>query len=283
MTMNGKVALVTGGGTGIGLIIAEGFANQGAKVYITGRRSNVLQKAAEEYKGPGQLVPFTMDVTKPADIAAAVERVAQDDGKLNILVNNAAIVTPLNDPNFSPNKMARFAEGKPSYDTETFEGFESIFKLNTSAPYFMTVAFIDLLTKGAQAGKGEGDETSSVINISSGAVNFKVSPAGGSVAYPLSKAALELLTVQLSASFARNQVPIRMNSISPGLFQSDFAPPEAWERLKMNPMPGLIEPVPLRRLGMPKEMAQTAVFLATNGYVNGMVIRVHGGLDLLNP
>lgn len=282
MSLKGKVALVTGAGTGIGLMIAEGFANQGAKVYITGRRGDVLQNAADAYKGPGQLVPLAMDVTKPTDIASSVSRVSEEDGKLNVLVNNAGIPTPPNEPNFTQTKLATIAEGKLPYDLETFEGFEAIFKLNTSAPYFMTTAFFDLLTKGAQAGR-EGDETSSVINISSVATTFKIAPTPNSFSYSLSKVAVELMTTQLAASFARDKLPIRVNAIAPGVFQTDIFPAEYWAPFKTNPLPGLIEPIPVRRLGMREEMEKAALLLATNGYVNGVVLRLDGGLVLLNP
>jgi NAD(P)-dependent dehydrogenase (short-subunit alcohol dehydrogenase family) len=90
-----------------------------------------------------------------------------------LTIFSAGISRPLNDPNFLETKNARIAEGKLAYDLETFEGFESIFKLNISATYFVSVAFIDLLVKGAKSGKGEGDETANIINVSSAVTEIR--------------------------------------------------------------------------------------------------------------
>ncbi|KAE9410034.1 NAD(P)-binding protein [Gymnopus androsaceus JB14] len=126
LDFSGRVAIVTGGGTGLGSYMARGLANNGAKVYITGRRSDVLKKMAESFQGAGSII---------------------------LCVNNMVIHSKSSD------SVGYFSQGKLPYELESFEGWNYMFKLNTFAPFFVTTAFMDLLIKGSV---GERKKTSVV-------------------------------------------------------------------------------------------------------------------------
>ncbi|KAK0197881.1 hypothetical protein F5146DRAFT_921297 [Armillaria mellea] len=97
------------------------------------------------------------------------------------------------------------------------------------------------------------------------------------------KPALNQLTLVLATNFATRDIPIRVNAISPGPFASEIAPPEFLELLKTSAMPGLVAPVPAKRHGSEAEMGMTAVLLAVSDYTNGVILRVDGGMSLVNP
>ncbi|PBK64144.1 NAD(P)-binding protein [Armillaria solidipes] len=277
MSLSGRVGLVTGGGTGIGLSIAKAFAAAGAKVYVTGRRLDVLEKAAASVAGvSGSIVPLQMDATDEESVNAVAKHVGGIDGKLDILVNNAGFATSRRDPDFFTKKMS----ANEPFEPETVQNWSDMFALNTITPFFVVRAFQSLLIKGAQT-RPQG--TSSVINISSVSANLQSSASGISLAYGPTKAALNHLTLVLATSFASRDIPIRVNAISPGPFTSEMAPPEFLELLKTSAMPGLVAPVPAKRHGSEAEMGMTAVLLAVSDYTNGVILRIDGGMSLVNP
>ncbi|SJL11698.1 uncharacterized protein ARMOST_15105 [Armillaria ostoyae] len=257
MSLSGRVGLVTGGGTGIGFMIAKAFAANGAKVYITGRRLDVLEKAAASVTGvPGSVVPIQMDVTDEESVKAGAKHIEGVDGKLDILVNNAGIGGSLRDPDFTAKKLA----ATDPFEPETVQTWTDIFALNTIAPFFIVRAFQSLLIKGAQS-RHEG--TASVINV----------------AYPVTKVALDKLTLVLGTSFAQRGIPIRVNVLAPGVFASQLVSPELLEEIKTKPFPGMVAPIPAKRQGTEVEMGMTAVYLAASDYTNGAVLSVDGGVS----
>ncbi|PBK64230.1 NAD(P)-binding protein [Armillaria solidipes] len=277
MSLSGRVGLVTGGGTGRGFSIAKAFATNGAKVYITGRRLEVLEKAAASVTGvPGSIIPLRMDVTDEEGVKAGAKYIEGIDGKLDILVNNAGIGGSVRDPDFITKKYA----AEDPFEPETVQIWEDIFALNTIAPFFVIRAFQSLLVKGAHC-RLQG--TSSVINISSVAAKINLSSPITSVAYGATKAALDKLTLVLATSFAGRGIPIRVNSLQPGAFMTEQLSPEFMEELKTKPVPGQIAPIPARRLGTDAEMGMTAIYLAVSDYTNGAILSVDGGLSLVNP
>ncbi|KAK0438975.1 hypothetical protein EV421DRAFT_2084981 [Armillaria borealis] len=172
MSLSGRVALVTGGGTGIGFNIAKTFAANGAKIYITGRRLDVLEKAAATITGvPRSIIPLQMDVTDEEDVKAGAKRIENIDGKLDILINNAGIAGSLRDPDF----FAKQAAASDSLEPETIKNWADIFALNTITPFFVVRAFQSLLIEGAHS-RPQG--TSSVINISSVAAKISTPRPG---------------------------------------------------------------------------------------------------------
>ncbi|ESK91217.1 short-chain dehydrogenase [Moniliophthora roreri MCA 2997] len=275
--LSGRVALVTGGGTGIGLMMAKSFLANGAKVYITGRRLETLQKTAKEFPG---LITLQMDVTSKDSIAAAAKVVEANDGRLDILVNNAGV----------PGQMVSLetkSYGDSHFTEESFERWTSVLSTNTTAIFFVTMGFLNLLEKGAEDRrlKGRGGETSSVINISSSGGDSHVSL--GIYSYMVSKAALNYLTEILATEFALKKIPVRVNVLLPGLFPSEMAPnmPNGTESSPMPALPGAINPIPLQRAGREEEIGIAAVYLASDAgsYTNGAHLRVDGGHYLVNP
>ncbi|KAF5343062.1 hypothetical protein D9758_011116 [Tetrapyrgos nigripes] len=279
LDLQGKIALVTGGGTGIGLMIAKELSKSGAKVYITGRRLEVLQKTAAETG----LFPLQMDVSDKQSIANAVKVIDEAEGKLDILVNNAGIIGFRSELLFG--KPAPDSDGgtgtkigEALFEQDSFEQWTDVFKTNTAGPYFTTMGFLSLLKRGARTREGE---TSSVIIISSGAGSFKVT--SGMIAYPVSKAGANHLTGILATQFALQKIPIRVNCIAPGIFPSELA--QELADVAMEPLPGFFNPAPLLRPGRQLEIGSAAVFLSSlaGEFVNGIVMPVDGGLMLLNP
>ncbi|KAK0442238.1 uncharacterized protein EV420DRAFT_1078173 [Desarmillaria tabescens] len=277
MSLSGRVGLVTGGGTGIGFMIAKAFAANGAKVYITGRRLNVLQEAASSVTGvPGSIVPMKMDVTDEESVKAGAKYIETTDGKLDILVNNAGFAASLHDPDFVSKKYA----AEDPFEPETIQNWADIFALNTIAPFFVVRAFQSLLVKGAQS-RPQG--TSSVINVSSVAAEANSTSPLSSLAYNATKAALNKLTLVLATSFAQRNIPIRVNALAPGVFASQLVSPEVLEAIRTRPLPGLVAPIPAKRQGTEAEMGVSAAYLAVSDYTNGAILTVDGGISLVNP
>ncbi|KAK0197873.1 short-chain dehydrogenase [Armillaria mellea] len=277
MSLSGRVALITGGGTGIGFYIAKTFAANGAKVYITGRRLDVLEKAAAEVTGiPGSIIPLQMDVTDEENVKAGAKHIENVDAKLDVLVNNAGIAGSLRDPDF----FTKQAAASDSLEPETVQNWADIFALNTIAPFFVVRAFQSLLIKGAHS-RPQG--TSSVINISSVAAKFSTPGPGTCMAYSLTKAALDKLTLVLGMSFAGRGIPIRVNALQPGLFASQMISPEILESVKTKTAPGFAAPIPARRHGTDAEIGTAAIYLAVSDYTNGALLSIEGGVSLVNP
>ncbi|PBK89318.1 NAD(P)-binding protein [Armillaria gallica] len=270
MSLSGRVGLVTGGGTGIGFMISKAFAANGAKVYITGRRLDVLEQAAASVTGvPGYVVPIHMDVTDQESVKAGVRLIEGIDGKLDILVNKFV----------HGSSSYKFAATDP-FEPEIVQTWTDLFALNTIAPFFVVRAFQSLLIKGARS-RPQG--TSSVINVSSVAAAMNALTHLSSVAYPITKSALEKLTLVLGTSFAQRGIPIRVNVLSPGVFESRLISPDVLEAIKTKPLPGMVAPIPAKRQGTEVEMGMTAVYLAVSDYTNGAVLSVDGAVSLVNP
>ncbi|KAI3614030.1 short-chain dehydrogenase [Moniliophthora roreri] len=276
--LQGRIALVTGGGTGLGLMMARGFAANGAKVYITGRRADVLKEAVEHNPG---LVALPMDVTNKESIASGVKVIEETEGKLDILVNNAGIVGPASP--FLVDKSAPENQnlGQALFNQHQFSEWQDVFTLNSVAPFFVTTAFLPLLEKAARA-RGDG-ETSSIINISS--IMGTLRTSFSAIPYGSTKAALDHLTTLLATEFALHEIPVRVNGISPGPFPSQLAGPEVvLSEVMKKPMPGAVNPSPAKRPGREEEIAAVALYLSSAGgsYTNGITIRVDGGHNLVN-
>lgn len=143
--VKGFVAVVTGGGTGIGLMAAQALAANGAKVYIVGRRVEALEKAAKEHQpasGEGQIIPMgSFDVTKKEDLSRLVESIAEKEKSVELLICSAGVSGPKAEPEHSDAEdlRARLWEGEDVSD------WQENFQTNVTAVYFTTVAFLPLL------------------------------------------------------------------------------------------------------------------------------------------
>jgi NAD(P)-dependent dehydrogenase (short-subunit alcohol dehydrogenase family) len=239
VSMEGKVALVTGGSRGIGKSIAATLAASGAKVMITSRKLDALQAAAAEMTGEVEV--YAGNAGDPEVARACVSATIDRFGGLDILVNNAAT---------NPYYGATLGvdEGR----------FDKTFQVNLRGPLFWCQAAWDQAMK---------DTPGVVVNIAS--VGGLRSEAGLGV-YNLTKAALIHLTRQLANELG----PTRVVGIAPGLVQTDFA-----AFLVENFGERLAKQLPLQRLGEPQDIANLAVFLASDlaSWITGDTYVIDGG------
>jgi NAD(P)-dependent dehydrogenase (short-subunit alcohol dehydrogenase family) len=244
--LDGKVAVVTGASSGLGVAFAEALAQAGADVALGARRADRLQdtKALVEATGRRAITVAT-DVAKPEDCTALIEAAVRDLGRVDILVNNAGVGTAV-----------------PA-TRETPEQFRSVIDINLNGAYWM-----------AQAAGRVMEPGSSIINISS---VLGITTAGlPQAAYAASKAALNGLTRDLAQQWTGRK-GIRVNSIAPGFFVSEMTEqyPDGYLDLMQHR-------IPAGRKGDPRELAATVVFLAGPGagYITGQVLPVDGGMTI---
>jgi meso-butanediol dehydrogenase/(S,S)-butanediol dehydrogenase/diacetyl reductase len=249
--LEGKTAVVTGGGTGIGRAIAKRFRDEGATVVICGRREQVLQEALSSISPDGSGVSYAVaDVTKDEDINKLVDT-AKAAGGIDILVNNAAFM--------------RFA---PLADTDE-KTFEELFRVNVLGVWKVMNHVYPVMEK---AGGG------SIINISSIA-GHKAFPGTG--AYCTSKAAVIMLSQVAAMEYAGAKV--RVNIIAPGLIEdTELALPIFGEE-KVEDFYAKLRPLhPLGRSGRSADIAEAALFFARDGseWVSGVMMPVDGARHL---
>ncbi|KAI0896962.1 NAD(P)-binding protein [Annulohypoxylon nitens] len=271
------VAVITGGGSGIGLMAAQALSANGAKVYITGRRKEVLENAAKSHqptKGNGQIIPIgPCDVTSKDDVENLVVELSKKEKYINLLICNAGISGPKAEP-----KYAEAGDLKAQlWNNEDPKDWHDNFNTNVTAVYFTTVAFLPLLQAGIRPKGPLEPYSSSVITISS--MSGIMRHAQGHFSYNTAKGATIQLTKLMSAEFQKAQ--IRVNSIAPGYFPSEMTAKGSDERQKSHVPPEKIQDkghVPLMRAGREEEMGMTVLYLAKNQYVNGEIIAVDGGV-----
>ncbi|KAJ3554395.1 hypothetical protein NM688_g3133 [Phlebia brevispora] len=284
--LKGRVALVTGGGTGIGWMIAEGLATNGAKVYIAGRRKEVLEKAAASFKkgpGSGSITPIVMDTTDRQSISTAQKEIQTEEGRLHILVNNAGQVGPVS-PFFNnmdaPEHQSAETLGRALFENESFEEWGNIYKINSASIFFVTTAFLGLLAKGSEDKAGY---TSCVVNISS--ISGLMKLAQNHFGYNSSKAAVAHLTKLMATEFALKKIPVRVCGVAPGVYASQMTVDRLTEAGGVDKVGLGLLPVPAGRAGTAEEMAGTVIYLVSPAgcYTNGQEIAVDGGYLAVNP
>ncbi|KAI1267741.1 short-chain dehydrogenase [Xylariaceae sp. FL1019] len=280
--VDGIVAVITGGGTGLGHIMARALALNGAKkVYILGRRLEVLEEAAKEH---GSLVPLQCDVTSKDELQRAVDIIEKDVGYINLLVANSGVVgkSPSFDAQASlPELRQRLFAGS------TMESMNEPLNVNVTSAFFTMTAFLELLDSGNKKALdgGFGKPIQQGIDVPSiqSQVIFTASISGfsrhwvSSPAYLASKAAVIQLAKYSSSQLAR--FGIRVNTIAPGVY------PSAMTGKLSNGRKPEEEPVdhptfiPARRFGGEEEMAGAILYLASRSgsYSNGSVLLTDGG------
>jgi NAD(P)-dependent dehydrogenase (short-subunit alcohol dehydrogenase family) len=243
--LQGKVAVITGGSSGIGLATARRFVAEGAFVFITGRRQAELDKAAKEIGE--NVVAVNCDVSKLGDLDHLFTEVASRKGRIDILFANAGMVETVETPAVTP------------------EHFDRRFDTDARGTYFTVQKALPLLSDGA-----------SIILTGSG-VWQKGMPIYST--YAAAKAAVRSYVRTWAAEFARRG--IRANVISPGpietpIFDGQFSSKEAADQLKEQ----FKANIPLARMGRAEEVASAALFLASNesSYITGIDLPVDGGL-----
>ncbi|KAI0056537.1 short-chain dehydrogenase [Artomyces pyxidatus] len=283
--LTGRVALVTGGGTGIGLMIAGGLAANGAKVYIAGRRTDVLQKIADDWASHGQgiVIPLSLDVTSRESILEAKKFIEEKEGRLHILVNNAGAVGPtvpfMNNPD-APEHANAETLGNALFNDAGPDQWGALYRTNTFSIYYMTTAFLGLLDKGSRDVEGY---TSSVVNITSISGLMKI--AQNHFCYNSSKAAASHLTKLLATELALKGIRVRVNAVAPGVYASEMTLDAIVGEEVLAKIAQSVLPVPAGRAGTPGEVAGAVIFLSSPAgcYTNGQEIVVDGGYLAVNP
>ena len=249
-SIEGKVALVTGGGSGIGWMIAEGYARAGAKVYIASRKETELEARIAELGDGGDVEHVVADLSSEAGANALGDEIeTRTNGKVDILVNNAG---------------ATWGE---DYETFPEAAWDRVLNVHVKGVFFLTRR----LTSALEAAASD-DDPSRVINI--GSIDGLTVPTLETYPYSASKAAVHHMSRVLARKLAPKRITV--NAVAPGPFQSRMM--KATLEAAGDAMSKL---VPLGRIGNPDDMAGIAIYLASRAgaYVNGVTIAVDGGIS----
>jgi NAD(P)-dependent dehydrogenase (short-subunit alcohol dehydrogenase family) len=245
-SLEGRVALVTGGSKNIGKWIAEGFIAAGCeRVYITSRKAAACEATAAEL-GP-KCVPLPMDVASVENCKALAAAIAEREPKLDILVNNAGA-----------------AWGAP-FEEFPEAGWDKVMDLNVKAPFFLTQALYPQLKAAASS-----ERPAKVINI--GSIDGMRLNFWDTFSYHASKSAILYLTKRMAARLVEDQIYV--TAIAPGAFPSDM------NRAARDHGDEVAKRIPNKRVGVPEDMAAAAIYLASNAgnYVIGETVTVDGGV-----
>jgi NAD(P)-dependent dehydrogenase (short-subunit alcohol dehydrogenase family) len=246
-SLEGRVALVTGGSRGIGKMIAKGFIEVGAKVYISSRKAGDCDATAAEL-GPN-CISLPQDVSTVEGVQQLAARYQALEPKLDILVNNAGA-----------------AWGAP-FDEFPESGWDKVMNLNVKSPFFLTQALHGALKKAASP-----DKPAKVINVAS-IDGITLNPLD-TYSYHASKSALIYLTRRMAATLVKDQILV--TCIAPGAFPSNM------NRAARDHADVVAKAIPQGRIGRDDDMAAVAIYLASRAgdYVVGATIPVDGGVAL---
>jgi meso-butanediol dehydrogenase / (S,S)-butanediol dehydrogenase / diacetyl reductase len=247
LLLAGKLALITGAGSGIGRAISLAYAQAGARVILTDQSLAHCEEAlAEAQSVRAECVSFALNVTDENAAAQLAERLERDVGNLDILVNNAGI-------------MIREGVDSPNVHSNVRRTME----VNFFGTFNLIQAFIPSLRRSRGC----------IINIASVAA---LSGSRNAVSYSASKGAIKMLTQSMTADLAEDG--IRVNAIAPGVTHTAMT---EVTRQDSKRLAGFLSRIPARRVGQPEEIASVAVFLASDmaSYVNGVLLPVDGGFQ----
>jgi NAD(P)-dependent dehydrogenase (short-subunit alcohol dehydrogenase family) len=248
--LTGKVAVVTGGTRGIGLMIARGLLQAGSSVYISSRKADAVAAAEAELASYGKVVGIAADLAQVDECRRLAAEVGEREDRLHILVNNAGATW--GEP------FAEFSES----------GWDRVADLNMKTPFFLTQAFLPMLEAAATA-----EDPARVINVGS-IDGLHVNPMPH-YPYSASKAGVHHLTRHLARELGPKQITV--NAIAPGPFESKMM---AFALDDPEMRAAVAASSPLGRIGHPDDMAGVAIYLSSRAgaYVSGAVIPVDGGI-----
>jgi NAD(P)-dependent dehydrogenase (short-subunit alcohol dehydrogenase family) len=246
--LTGKVAVVTGGTRGIGLMMARGLLQAGARVYISSRKAEAGDAAVAELQQFGEVVSVPADLSREEECLRLAAEVGRSEQQVHILVNNAGATW-----------------GEP---LETFpaSAWDKLVDLNLKAPFFLTRAFLPLLEAAATA-----DDPARIVNVGS-IDGLHVNPMP-TYSYAATKAGVHQLTRVLAKELGPRQITV--NAVAPGPFESKMMAATLAAAGDQ-----IAAASPLGRIGRPDDMAGVVVYLASRAgaYVTGAVIPVDGGI-----
>jgi NAD(P)-dependent dehydrogenase (short-subunit alcohol dehydrogenase family) len=248
-SVQGRIALVTGGTSGIGLMIARGLLDHGAKVYITSRQADAAARTAVQLGGENRCIGLVAELSSLSGVVSLQSALRSRESRLDILVNNAG------------------AMWEEPIDEFSEAGWDQVMDLNLKSVFFVTQKLLPLLRAAASSAR-----PSSVINIGS-VGGLRVGPKEN-YSYAASKAALHHMTGSLAKRLGSEHITV--NAIAPGVFPSRITVPTE-EQLK-----AVIGMIPRRRIGEPDDIVGATIYLASRAasFVTGAVIPVAGGMTL---
>ncbi len=242
MRLENKTAIITGGGSGIGLACARTFAREGANVVIFGRRQNPLKQAAEDIGG--QALAISGDIAKADDIDRLVEVTINTFGHIDILVNNAGVF-----------------EFGATHETDDAM-WDKVLDINLRSVFRLTKKILPKMLE---------QKSGSIVNISSILSSIALP---GTSAYSASKGALDQLTRVIAVEYAKEG--IRSNCVCPGMIETEMT-----EELRNDKITAeeILKTYPVGRFGSPQEVANACLFLASDeaSFITGAVLPVDGG------
>jgi len=245
LKLDKKIALITGGGRGIGRAIALTFATQGATPVLCDIQDQLLQEAKAEIKDKTghESLTFVCDVSDAKQVQETVKKTLDSKNRIDILVNNAGITRD--------NLLATMSEAE----------WDSVLSINLKSVFLFTKAVSRPMIKQRY---GRIVNMASIIGIMGNA---------GQANYAASKGGVIAITKTTARELGKRGVTA--NAIAPGFIQTAMT-----DKLNEEQKNALLEQIPLRRLGSPQDVANTALFLASDeaGYINGQVIQVCGGM-----
>lgn len=246
----GKVAVVTGGSSGIGEMMAQGLLENGAKVYITARKVGQLEAAAKELSAFGECIAIPSDLSSVSGIEEFVAELSKHEKQIDILINNAGAVWAA------------------PFDSFPENGWDKIMDINIKSMFFMTQKCLPLLKVG-----GTTEDPSRVVNICS--INGIRNSGMPTYSYTASKAAAVHLTTHLGTDLAAYN--INVNGIAPGFFPSKMTKDAVNNKDISDKM---VSKIPRQRMGTPEDIAGTAIYLCSraSAWVCGETIVLDGGM-----
>ena len=245
--LTGKVAVVTGGTRGIGLMMARGLLQAGARVHISARKADEGEQAKKELSAHGTVHFVQADLSTEAECVRLAGEVGRLEDQVDILVNNAGATWGA--------PLAEFPES----------GWDKVLDLNLKAPFFLTRAFLPLLEAAAT-----DDDPARVVNV--GSIDGLHAPSLPTYSYSASKAGVHHLTRVLAKELGPRRITV--NAVAPGPFESKMMAATLAARGDE-----IAASSPLGRIGRPDDMAGIAIFLSSRAgaYLTGTIIPVDGG------
>jgi NAD(P)-dependent dehydrogenase (short-subunit alcohol dehydrogenase family) len=254
-SLAGKTAVVTGGATGIGRIVAEALVRAGADVIIASRKREACEECAtllNQLDAPGSAVGIAGDISNEDGVSELAEQIGRRFPRLSILINNAGKTW-----------------GAP-LDAFPYAAWESVFSVNVAGLFTLTQLLLPQLAAAAAA-----DDPARIVNL--GSVMGSQPMGDGAYSYSASKAAVHHLTRILAKELAARRITV--NALAPGLFDSRMTAFATKDPVRLA---RLEQRIPLGRLGKPEDIASAVLFLCGRGgaYVTGAILPVDGGVGV---